>query len=121
MYLSERQITTIPESAIRDPFLPVAVHHFISRKVREQKIDCVQRSVSIGLQDQALLLLLLFGQKSCTRSMLEDFTDTFVGFCGTLKILVGTNFLAHFLTLQTTISATTQKRALDKGHNICTR
>ena len=103
MNLSERQITIIPESAICDPFLSAAVHHFISRKVREHKIDCVQRSISIGLQDQALLLLLLLGQKSCARGMLEDFTDTLVGFCGTFKILVGTDLLAHFLTLHTTI------------------
>jgi hypothetical protein len=115
MNLSERQITTNLESAIRDPFLPVAVHHFISRKVREQKIDCVQRSISIGLQDQALLILLLLGQKSCTRGMLEDFTDTFVGFCGTLKILVGTNLLAHFLTLQTTVSAISPKERLTRS------
>jgi hypothetical protein len=35
--------------------------------------------------------------------MLEDFTDTLVGLCGTFKILVGTNLLAHFLTLHTTM------------------
>ena len=115
MNLSERQITINLKSAIRDPFLPAAVHHYISRKVREQKIDCVQRSISIGLQNQALLILLLLGQKSCTRGMLEDFTDTFVGFCGTFKILVGTNLLAHFLALGITVSAMCQKEHLNKA------
>jgi hypothetical protein len=47
--------------------------------------------------------------------MLEDFTDTFVGFCGTLKILVGTNLLAHFLTLQTTVSAISPKERLTRS------
>jgi hypothetical protein len=37
--------------------------------------------------------------------MLEDFTDTLIGFCGTFKILVGTNLLAHFLALYSTASA----------------
>ena len=31
--------------------------------------------------------------------MLENFTDTLVGLCRTLKILVGTNLLANLLAL----------------------
>jgi hypothetical protein len=32
--------------------------------------------------------------------MLEYFTNTLVGFCGTFEILVGANLLANFLTLR---------------------
>ncbi len=51
--------------------------------------------------------------------MLEDFTDTLVGLCGTFKILIGTDLLAHFLTLHTSVSHG-RKRAFYKGYNVCT-
>jgi len=59
-----------------------------------EKVDA-----EIRLQDQALVLLLLFGQKSCTGRMLEDLTDALVGLCRTLEILVSPDLLAHLLTL----------------------
>lgn len=56
----------------------------------------------VGLQDNALLLLLLLGQESGTCGVFENLSDTLVGLCGTLKVFVGTDLLANFLTLDAT-------------------
>lgn len=59
----------------------------------------------IRLENQAALArlaasLALNGlQESSTSGSLEDFTDTLVGAGGALKVLVGTDLLADFLTL----------------------
>jgi hypothetical protein len=53
----------------------------------------------IRLQDQALLLFLLFGQESGTRGVLKDLADTFVGLGGTLEVLVAVDLSANLLTL----------------------
>jgi hypothetical protein len=47
---------------------------------RDTKVDCVKGGM-IGLQDQALLLLLLLGQESCASSVLEDLTDSLICLC----------------------------------------
>jgi hypothetical protein len=41
----------------------------------------------------------LLRQQGSARSMFEHFTDTLVGLCRTLQVLVGTNLLADLLTL----------------------
>jgi len=53
----------------------------------------------VALQDDALLLVWLLGQESCTRGMLKHLTNTLIGLCRTLEVLVSTNLLADFLTL----------------------
>lgn len=55
-----------------------------------------------SLQDQALLAalgLLLGLQQGCAGGGLEDLTDTLICASRALKILVGANLLADFLTL----------------------
>lgn len=39
------------------------------------------RSTIVALQDNALLLLLLLGQKRCTCGMFENLTDTLIRLC----------------------------------------
>lgn len=58
-----------------------------------------KRSITVTLQDNALLILLLLGQKCGTCGMFEDFTDTLIGLCWALKVLVCANLLTDFLTL----------------------
>jgi len=59
-----------------------------------------EKSIMVALQDNALLLArALLGQKSSTCCVFEDLTNTLVGLCRTLKILVCTNLLANLLTL----------------------
>ena len=40
-----------------------------------------ERSITVALQDNALLLLLLLGQKCGPCGVFENFTDTLVGLC----------------------------------------
>jgi hypothetical protein len=63
-----------------------------------------ERSVLVALQDNALLLLLLLGQKRGACGVFENLTDTLICLCGTLKVLVGANLLANLLTLCITVS-----------------
>jgi hypothetical protein len=51
------------------------------------------------LQNQALVLLLLLRQEGSSGGRFEDFADTLVGFGRAFEVFVGTNLLAHFLTL----------------------
>ena len=51
------------------------------------------------LQNQALVLLLLLRQEGSSGGRFEDFADTLVGLGRTFEVFVGTNLLAHFLTL----------------------
>lgn len=59
----------------------------------------------VRLENQAALARLAASlarnglQESSTSGSLEDFTDTLVGAGGALKVLVGTDLLADFLTL----------------------
>ena len=57
------------------------------------------------LEDHAFALVAgagaFAGEQSSARSMLEDLTYALVRLSRTLKVLVGTNFLADLLTLQT--------------------
>jgi len=59
----------------------------------------VIRFVLVGLQDQALVLLLLFGQESGARCRLEDFANAVVRLCRAFEVLVGAYLFADFLTL----------------------
>lgn len=53
-----------------------------------------------SLQDGALLLALVsLGQESGPGGGLEDLTDTLVGSCRALEVLVGTDLLANLLAL----------------------
>ena len=53
-----------------------------------------------SLQDGALLLALVsLGQEGSPGGSLEDLTDTLVGSCRALEVLVGTDLLANLLTL----------------------
>ena len=58
----------------------------------------------VALQNNALLLLLLLGQESGACGVFENLTDTLIRLCGTLKVLVGANLLADFLTLYIVVS-----------------
>jgi hypothetical protein len=58
----------------------------------------------VALQNNALLLLLLLGQKSGACGVFENLTDTLIRLCGTLKVLVGADLLANFLTLCINVS-----------------
>jgi len=40
-----------------------------------------EKSIIVALQNDALLLLLLLGQKGSTCGVFEDLTDTFIGLC----------------------------------------
>lgn len=51
------------------------------------------------LQNQALLLLLLAGQKSGAGSVLKHLPDALVRLCGALEVLLRTNLLANILGL----------------------
>jgi hypothetical protein len=51
------------------------------------------------LQDQALVLLLLLCQEGSSGGRFENFADTLVGLGRAFEVFVGTNLLAHFLTL----------------------
>jgi hypothetical protein len=70
-----------------------------------------ERLIMVALQDDALLLVWLLGQESCTRGMLKHLTNTLIGLCRTLEVLVSTNLLADFLTLQMFISMIPFNRA----------
>jgi hypothetical protein len=53
-----------------------------------------------SLQNSALALLLVgLGQEGSPSCSLENLTNTLVGSCGAFEILVGSNLLANFLTL----------------------
>ena len=60
--------------------------------------------VPAALQDQALVLLLLLGQESCSRGRLEDLANTMIGFGGAFQIFIRANLLANFLTLCNLVS-----------------
>lgn len=51
------------------------------------------------LQNQALLLLLLLGEKSCACRMLEDFSNPLIRLGRALQVLVCTDLLADVLGL----------------------
>ena len=51
------------------------------------------------LQDQAPVLLLLLCQERSSGGTFENFADTLVGFGRAFEVFVGTDLLAHFLTL----------------------
>lgn len=63
--------------------------------------------VLAALQDQALVLLLLFGQESCARGRLEYLADTMVGLGRAFEVFVGADLLANFLTLCSLVSPST--------------
>lgn len=60
--------------------------------------------VPAALQDQALVLLLLLGQESCSRGRLEDLANTMIGFGGAFQVFICANLLAYFLTLCSLVS-----------------
>lgn len=58
------------------------------------------------LQDQALLAFTALScQQSGTGGTFEDFADSLVGLGRALKVFVGSDLLADFLTLEITVSA----------------
>lgn len=57
-----------------------------------------------ALQDEALVLLLLLGQESCSRGRLEDLAHTMVGLGRAFQIFVSADLLANFLALCSWIS-----------------
>jgi hypothetical protein len=59
----------------------------------------LSRSRVQDLQDQALVLLLLLRQEGSSGGRFEDFADTLIGLGRAFEVFVGTNLLAHFLTL----------------------
>jgi hypothetical protein len=67
--------------------------------------------VLAALQDQALVLLLLFGQESCSRGRLEHLADAMVGLGRAFEIFVGADLLANFLTLCIFVSPSTAEES----------
>jgi hypothetical protein len=60
--------------------------------------------VLASLQDQALVLLLLLGQESCSRGRLKDLADTMVGLGRAFEVFVRADLLANFLALCVPVS-----------------
>lgn len=56
-------------------------------------------SPELSLQDLALLLLWLVGQKRGTRGVFKDFADTLIRLSGAFQVLVCANLLADVLSL----------------------
>jgi hypothetical protein len=75
-----------------------------------------QMTVMVVLQDHAfILLLLLVCQESSACSMFENLTDALIGLCRTLKILIGSNLLADFLTLHIIVSLEFREEIICQG------
>jgi hypothetical protein len=70
-----------------------------------------REAVSICLQNEALVLLAatLLGEEGSAGRVLEDLTDSLVGLCRTLEILVCTDLLADLLTLFCVLALCTER------------
>jgi len=79
-----RFIDIVPRSTdtrLHDPYHPAMFPSLMCCVCsRDIEVDCVKFGM-IGLQDQALLLLLLLSQESCASGVLENFTDTLIRLC----------------------------------------
>jgi hypothetical protein len=76
-------------------------HAFSSVRLLSQGRLSAEYCLEAGarLQNQALVLLLLLCQEGSSGGRFENFADTLVGLGRAFEVFVGTNLLAHFLTL----------------------
>jgi hypothetical protein len=70
------------------------------------------------LQDQALVLLLLLCQEGSSGGRFENFADTLVGLGRAFEVFVGTNLLAHFLTLWEQHVSRSNNCLTEMGHSV---
>jgi len=61
--------------------LPVTLRRAMFGRIESPIALEKEKSIIVALQNDALLLLLLLGQKSSTCGVFEDLTDTLIGLC----------------------------------------